>query len=208
MEAAQAPPAARGKVVWTGAKALRKFLVPIADLEPFPGNPRRGDVQMLRSSLRRFGQTKPILVDASTGRRIVAHHHVVLAATEEGWTHVAAIPNEFRDEEEARAYMLTDNRASDLGTYDLEDLYGQLRKVQEGAGLAATGYDDRDLEVMHRDLEAYRRAAMPPEAPPQFPAIDPGALETSYKCPSCRYEWSGNPRPGEDPEPPEPQDAG
>jgi hypothetical protein len=187
-------------VVWRGAGALRQFLVPIAELAPFPGNPRLGDVDAVRSSLRRFGQTRAILVDAEDGRLIVAGHHVVLAATAEGWTHVAAIPNEFADAEEARAYLLADNRIGELGTYDLELLHEQLREARDAdgrPGLEGTGYGEDHLPYLEREIEKMRRAAA---APAEFPPIDPDALAVEHRCPSCGYEWSGSPTPGAAPE--------
>lgn len=143
-ETAQKP-----KVVWNGAKALRRFLVPIDGLEPFPGNPRQGDVAAVRASLRRFGQVRPILVD---GTRIVAGHHVRLAAAEEGWTHVAAIANEFNDEDEARAYLLADNRIPELGGYNLEALVTHLNALAEIDALEGTGYGRDDLDERLAEL--------------------------------------------------------
>lgn len=145
--------------VWEGAKALRKFLVPIGDLEPWPGNPRRGDIEAVRASLRRFGQVKPVLVD---GTRIVAGHHVRLAAAAEGWTHVAAIPNEFTDEEEARAFLLTDNRTSELGSADLGDLTEHLRQLAELDLLVGTGYTADDLDGYMVELRALQEADQQP----------------------------------------------
>lgn len=152
------------EVVWHGAKALEPFLVPITDLEPFPGNPRRGDIAAIRASLQRFGQVKPILVD---GKRIVAHHHVRIAAQEEGWTHIAAIPNEFANEDEARAYLLADNRTSDLGAYRDDLLLEQLDAARKTVGLEGTGYS----EAFVADLDARLKAAFAP-SPDDPPRID------------------------------------
>lgn len=168
---------------WYGATALEAFLVPLDELEPFPGNPRRGDVVAVASSLERFGQVRAIVTD---GQRIVAGHHVVQAARGLGWTHVAAITNEFTDEEEARAYLVADNRISDRGGYDDELLLAQLRDVE----LQGTGYDQGDVEALDQKL----RAAL--EAPTTFPSLDPADIQTDYQCPSCHYRWAGHPRPG------------
>lgn len=148
-------------VIWEGAESLRPFLVPIDQLEPFPGNPRRGDVAAVRASLRRFGQVRPSLVDAS-GRRLVAGHHVRLAAAEEGWTHIAVMPNEFADEDEARAYLLADNRIPELGGYDNEALVGHLKHLAELDALTGTGYTIGDLDDQ---LARLRAAAQPPPPP-------------------------------------------
>lgn len=162
---------------WRGAAVLKRHLVAIDDLEPFPGNPRRGDVIAVRASLRRFGQTKPILVDAARPERIIAGHHVRLAAAEEGWTHVAVLAHEFKDEEEARAYLIADNRTHDLGTYSTEELVSQLRELAEGAGLDGTGFTADDLDDL---LAQLRRAADAPVVPPaDRPRVEPGGPELS-----------------------------
>jgi ParB-like chromosome segregation protein Spo0J len=153
-------------IIWEGADELRPFLVPIDNLEPFPGNPRRGDVESVRSSLRRFGQVRPLLAD---GARVVAGHHVRIAAAEEGWTHVAVIAHGFADEEEARAYLLADNRTHDLGIgYDDELLADHLRILAELDALEGTGYTTDDLD----DLLAGLRRQLDPPTPPD-PADPP-----------------------------------
>lgn len=178
--------------VWRGAKQLRRSLVELEGLEPSPGNPRLGDVAAIRESLRRFGQVKPIL---TTGKRIVAGHHVVLAAKAEGWTHVAAIENEFASEDEARAYLLADNRTHDLGDYDLELLHAQLSNaVDAPGGLAGTGYDDSHLDDLKEQIAKLHRATSrtPPAA---APPADPPPLTVEHRCPKCGHEWAGDPAP-------------
>lgn len=176
-------------MTWNGSDWLKDFLVPITDLKPFPGNPRRGDLARVRESLQEYGQTRPILTDPNN--TIVAGHHVVLAATELGWTHVAAIPNEFKSEDAARRYLLMDNRSHDTGDYDLDGLHAALSALRE-EGFAGTGYDEAYFKALDRDLAKLREEADPPD---HFPPLDPGNLETQYRCPSCQYEWSGNPAP-------------
>lgn len=108
----EAPPTAVSETVdtkWTGADKLREHLVPIPSLRPFPENPEKSQkhVDELASSLRRFGQVRAVLVrDDAT---IVAGHHVVKAARQLGWTHIAAIPAEFASHGESRDYLLADN---------------------------------------------------------------------------------------------------
>lgn len=139
--------------VWEGADALKRFLVAIETLEPFPGNPRRGDVHAVAESLRRFGQLRPALVD---GTRIIAGHHVILSAAQElGWTHIAVIPHAFPDEDSQRAFMLADNRTHDLGEgYDDALLVEQLKALAEIDMLAGTGYSPDDLDDVLAALRA------------------------------------------------------
>lgn len=168
---------------WHGPDDLRDKLVPIGELEPFPGNPRRGDTTAVAASLHRFGQLKPIVVD---GRRIVAGHTLVRAAEREGWTHIAASENNFVSEAEQRAYLLADNRSADLGTYDDRLLRDQLRELDEFEG---TGY-------VHVDFVALEERLREADAPSEFPALDPDGLATEHRCPHCGYEWSGQSKPG------------
>jgi ParB-like nuclease domain len=139
------------EVIWNGTELLRPFLVPIDSLEPYPDNPRQGDVERLRASLRRFGQRKPIVTEDTI---TVAGNHLVIAATAEGWTHVAAIPNEFDDEEERRAFMIADNATSDHATYNDELLVRHLLALREADALAGSGYTDDELDER---LAAVRR---------------------------------------------------
>lgn len=181
-------------VVWRGAEALRPFLVPISDLEPFPGNPRRGDVAVVKTSLGRFGQTRAVLTQAPEGTRLVAGHHVVEGAVAAGWTHVAAIPAEFADDDEARAYLLADNGTHDRGAYDTAALLEQLKAVQAaGLGLEGTGYSDGHIVQFGKDLARAAAAATPPA---EFPPLNPAEIHVDYQCPNCQYGWSGHPRPG------------
>jgi DNA modification methylase len=140
------------EAVWNGPDALRGSLILIADLEPWPGNPRQGDVGAISESLKRFGQLRPIVV---RGTRIVAGHHVVLAARALGWSHVAVIDPDFADETEARAYLIADNRLSELGTTDDSMLVAQLEAL--GGALDGTGFSGDDLGDLHAQLEALAR---------------------------------------------------
>lgn len=145
------------EVLWQGAEALRQFLVPIDTLEPFPGNPNRGDIEVVRASYQRFGQVAPVIAD---GVRIVAGHTRVEAAREEGWTHVAVIPNDFGSEEEARAYLLVDNRSAELGVRDQALLAVQLDHL--GGQYEGTGYSQEDRDELEQRLAALRASTEPP----------------------------------------------
>jgi site-specific DNA-methyltransferase (adenine-specific) len=172
------------EAVWHGAEDLRPLLIEVGDLHPHPRNPRRGAVDELRRSLERFGQQKPVL--ALPDGTLVAGHHVWRAADANGWTHVAVIRSDLTDHE-VEAYLLADNRLSDLGLYDDASLAALLAEVGEAAaGLAGTGYDDGELAALLASLE-------PLEPPAEFPEVNPSS---EYRCPSCGYEWSGLQAPG------------
>lgn len=157
--------------VWSGPPALRPFLVPLDALEPFPGNPRKGDVAKLRESLRRFGQVLPALADPTLGpeglRRLVARHHLAEAARAEGWTHVAVVENEFASEDEARAFLVADNRLGQLGGYDDDLLAAQLDAIRD---LKGTGYTEEDRADLASRLAAIRQPVFPESE--EVPSLD------------------------------------
>lgn len=121
------------------APQLAALAVSIDSVEPHPRNPRRGDVSAIVASLTRFGQRKPIVVQAST-RYVVAGNHLLAAALSLGWTEIAANVQEM-DDTEATAFMLADNRTADLGGYD-EALLAEILDELSAVDLVATGYDD------------------------------------------------------------------
>lgn len=165
--------------VWRGPEALRPFLLPLDALEPFPGNPRRGDVENLRESLREFGQLFTVLVDPALGdggrRRIVARHHLVEAAREEGWTHVAVLENEFENEEQARKFLVGDNRSGQLGGFDEDLLFAQLEAIRD---LRGTGYTENDRDELGARLAQMRQPVFPES--PEAPALDARSGTTGF----------------------------
>jgi DNA modification methylase len=138
------------EIVWKGSDALRPLLAPITVLVPLPGNPRRGDVEAVMGSYQRFGQLKPIVVRKTRGRRfeVIAGNHQLAAAALLSWTHMAVVVME-GSVLESRAFALADNRTSDLGEYDLDELLAMLQEVATDADLlAATGYDQQYVDEL------------------------------------------------------------
>lgn len=129
--------------VWEGNAELERSLVPVARLTPHPRNPRKGDVDLIAESLRRFGQQRPILTDRE--QRIVAGNHTYQAAVALGWTHVAALRTDLSEPGEIERYLVADNRTSDLATYDNAELLALLEAQPE---LAGTGYSDEDKALI------------------------------------------------------------
>lgn len=116
------------------------------ELTPHPQNPRRGDVDNIRESLARFGQYRPIVVQASTNH-IIAGNHTWRAAKAEGWRTIKATIIDV-DDETARAILVADNRLADLGSYETVDLTELLRSIEREGGLAGTGYTTADLAAL------------------------------------------------------------
>jgi site-specific DNA-methyltransferase (adenine-specific) len=159
------------------APALQPLAVPIESIEPHPRNSRIGDVEAVAASLRRFGQQKPVVVQASTGF-VIAGNHVLRAAQALGWTEIAANVVEL-DDANAVGFMLADNRTADLGVYDDALLAAILAEQAAADNLAATGYDADDVAALLRaaGLSDERDPDAVPDLPPAAEVyVQPGDL--------------------------------
>lgn len=161
---------------WNVPVALAELVTPIAELQPWPGNPRRHDLDTIADSLTRHGQYKPIVVQTSTGF-VIAGNGTLAAATRLGWTHVAAVQVEV-DDDAASRMVAVDNRSHDLGGYDTAELSALLTSLSEtGDALAGTGYDLDALDDLLAavgpppDLSAY----VTPDRSDAAPAEDDAA---------------------------------
>ena len=129
------------------APTLAHLAVPITSLHPHPRNPRRGDLEAVKESLRHHGQYRPIVANRPTGE-VLAGNHVLRAAAELGWEEIAATFVDLSDEEATRL-VLVDNRTSDLAGYD-DDL---LVELLEGLpDLSGTGFDQGALDDLLEEV--------------------------------------------------------
>lgn len=155
------------------AESLAGLIEPIGKVKPHPDNPRRGDVAGIASSLERFGQVRPILVQAKTSY-IVAGNHTHQAAVSLGWKKIAVARVDLSDVD-ARAYMLADNRWSDLAENDDAALVQILAALEADGQLAGTGYQAGDADDLAALLNALPDApADPGDEPPNGAEPDGG----------------------------------
>lgn len=146
----------------------------IASLTRYPGNPRRGDVNEIRASVRRLGQYRPIVVrDTGSALVILAGNHTTAALEAEGHASVRAEVITCTDDE-ARRINLADNRLAELGGYDDDDLASLLRELD--GDYDGTGWTGDDLDAL---LEQEPRSRNDPDdvpEPPAEPVTKPGDL--------------------------------
>lgn len=134
------------------APDLEALAVPIADLKPLPGNPRRGDVDAVMRSYEQFGQRKPIV--ARRDGTIIAGNHQLEAAKRLGWESIAVVRVD-DDDKTAKAYALADNRVGELGGYDDDALLALLEDVGDTSELLlATGFDENSIDDLRFRLAA------------------------------------------------------
>jgi ParB-like chromosome segregation protein Spo0J len=134
--------------------ALLPHLVPLADVTPYPGNPRRHDQDGITSSVRDLGLYTGVNVQQSTGHVIVGNGRRA-ALTELGAALVPAIRVDV-DDQRAAAIVARDNRTSDLSTNDPTDLLALLQSFEDDTELLElAGYDDEAaMAVLMRQAEA------------------------------------------------------
>lgn len=165
------------------APQLLPLALPIDQLHPDPANVRlHGDRNLaaIASSLARFGQMKPIVVQRST-MVVRAGNGTLLAARKLGWTQIAASVVEMTDTE-ATSYAIADNRTAELAEWQTEDLLAQLEALRNDDEnlFAATGFDAEDLDRLMAELDA--ESPLPkvddegPEAPPAHATAQRGDL--------------------------------
>lgn len=141
---------------------------PIASLKFYPGNARRGDVELIAESLERLGQYKPIVVctgdkEPELANVILAGNHTVMAAQRLGWDTIDVHWVDV-DADAAKRIVIIDNRANDVSGYDPEDLVNLLTELPD---LAATGFDRDELDALIDALEESEEEE--PEKPPAEP---------------------------------------
>lgn len=133
----------------------------IAELKFYPGNARRGDIDLIADSLSKLGQYKPIVVnDDGT---ILAGNHTVMAAQRLGWETIDVHRVDV-DDETAKRIVLVDNKANDQSTYDVEELVNLLTELPN---LDATGFTRDEVDDLLETLDALDDEDIP--EPPKDP---------------------------------------
>jgi hypothetical protein len=146
-------------------------MVPVSVPVPHPRNPRRGDTDAIRQSLRKNGFFGRVLLqrkssDGTEGYIIVGQHRWQ-AWTAEGGTEIPVTWLDV-DDEAAQRIRIADNATNDLSTYDKEMLAAVLHELDltEG-GLAGTTFDKNDFAAILLDLDGNARARVLGETKPE-----------------------------------------
>ena len=150
-------PVADNHTVRVAAEQL--VLLPIDDLVPYANNAKihtPEQISKIRGSLREFGFVTPILVDFDNN--IIAGHGRVMAARAEGMTEVPCVMVSNLTEAQRKAYILADNRMSEIAEWDVKALeieLGGLKDMEFDVGLI--GFEPEDLKTI--EVGSYTRSA-------------------------------------------------
>jgi site-specific DNA-methyltransferase (adenine-specific) len=155
---------------------VKAELVSIDSLSFDPANVRKHgerNLATIKASLQRFGQQKPIVVDANGVVR--AGNGTLAAAKALGWKEIAVVRSTLAGSE-ATAYAIADNRTAELAEWDEDALAETLSALQceDEALLDAAGFDSAELSKMIDGMAEVTEDEVP--EPPAEPITKPGDL--------------------------------
>jgi DNA modification methylase len=180
----------------TPAMARRIEFWPVDRLVPYAKNARTHSaeqVAQIAASIAEFGFCSPILVDAAAG--IIAGHGRLLAARKLGLADVPVIVLDHLSATQKRAFVLADNRLTELGGWNDELLAAELAALEaDGFDVGLTGFSDQDLAVLLADETQHAPPAAESDGDvPEAPVVavtQPGDLWTigphRLMCGDCR----------------------
>jgi hypothetical protein len=143
--------------------------LPLSQIVGADINPKDHDIGQIYQSIKRFGFTQPIMMNENTGKLLAGHGRLqTLQQMKQGGE---KIPNRikekdgewlvpvlkgisFEDDMEAQAYLIADNRLTELGGWNTGELVDTLQELVEGGfSLDGVGYDFDDLETMVTQID-------------------------------------------------------
>ena len=124
-------------------KAAELREVEIAALRPYERNAKQHSAEQvakIADSIRRLGFISPCLIDREMN--VIAGHGRIMAAKEAGMESVPCVFVEGLTEEERRAYILADNRLTEMGEWDMDLVQQELAALADADfDISITGFD-------------------------------------------------------------------
>jgi hypothetical protein len=130
---------------------------PIGDLKPDPTNARQHSKKQIRqiaNSIVVFGFNVPVLVD--TELNVIAGHGRLLACREIGIAEVPTLRLDHLTPAQARAFMIADNRLTEIATWDDGLLAQQLKDLSLlglDFSLEVTGFEMGEIDLRIASLD-------------------------------------------------------
>jgi len=148
-------------------------------------------IRLLEESIKRFGWTNPVILDKDG--RILAGHARVKAAIEMGQDSIPCIRTKLSGKD-ADAYLLADNRLSDIAPYD-RDILAELLSDLPKDLVDLTGFDSVQVDALLAgedipDIEKFISDTVPDFQP--IPEEEVPRLDEKKKvcCPECGHEFT------------------
>lgn len=141
-------------------------------LIPYARNSRthsEAQVAQIAASIREFGFTSPVLIDATGG--IIAGHGRVMAARQIGMGEVPCIRLGNLSEAQKRAYIIADNKLALNAGWDEAMLAIEFRDLADiGYDVGLTGFDTKEIDAMIASLDATPEGATAGDETPEVQA--------------------------------------
>jgi ParB-like chromosome segregation protein Spo0J len=151
---------------------------PIGELEPDPANPRlhsKKQIRQIANSIEAFGFNVPVLIDADLN--VIAGHGRLQACRELAWNEVPTLCLEHLDPAQACAFMIADNRLTEISTWDDRLLAQQMKDLSLlglDFSLELTGFEMGEIDLRIASLEDEPdRGDDPADVVPELPARPP-----------------------------------
>lgn len=135
----------------------------------WPRNPKDHDIHEIRKSFYRFGFVQPVLLDEGTGKLVAGHGRLDtlqilknrgiepprgIQEVEDKWLVPVLRGVTFKDPAEAEAFLLADNRLSEVGGWKQDILESVLSEMVDVDGLLeGTGFNIVDTLTKEEKLE-------------------------------------------------------
>jgi DNA modification methylase len=123
----------------------------IDELKPNPANPRhhsKKQIQQIAASIDAFGFNVPVLIDREGN--VIAGHGRLWASRELGWTEVPTLCLDHLSPEQARAFMITDNKLTENADWNDRLLAQQLKDLSLlglDFSLEITGFEMGEIDL-------------------------------------------------------------
>jgi hypothetical protein len=150
--------------------------IDLDDIIEADSNPKDHDIGVIYQSIKRFGFNNPIMLNEATGKLLAGHGRLqtlkMMKDNGEPAPDRINVEKDLEDDRiefwyvpvlkgvsienvaEAQAYLLADNRITELGGWQPMDLMESLTDIIEQTGnLEGTGYDLEDVETILGDME-------------------------------------------------------
>lgn len=124
----------------------------LSSLKPYDRNARTHSdeqIEQIARSIKEFGFINPVLVDEDG--TIIAGHGRVMAAGRVGMTEVPVLYVEDLTDEQKKAYILVDNKLTELGGWDYELLESELVDLDGVLDMSAFGFDEVETTPVNID---------------------------------------------------------
>lgn len=129
------------------AKTTEMVEVALSSLKPYERNAKlhpAEQIERLKESIREFGFISPCLIDSENN--IIAGHGRVEAAKSLGLESVPCVYVEGLTDAQRRAYILADNRLTEMGGWDMDIVSQEVEWLRsEGFNIDVTGFTADDI---------------------------------------------------------------